>query len=105
MAACPEPKLSPEEYLANERQAETKHEYLDGEVYAMAGASEAHNLIVANLIREVGNRLRGGRCRVYPSDMRLQVEETGLFTYPDVMVVCDRPRFVDGARDTLLNPR
>ncbi|MBI3948007.1 MAG: Uma2 family endonuclease [Armatimonadetes bacterium] len=105
MSASPEPKVSPEEYLAGERQAESKHEYVNGEVYAMAGASRLHNLIVSNLVRELGTRLKGKRCEVYPSDMRLQVEETGLYTYPDVMVVCARPRFPDGQRDTLLNPK
>lgn len=105
MSVVPQLKLTPEEFLAGERVAETKHEYLDGEVYAMAGASAPHNLIVGNVIREVGNLLKGHRCRVYPSDMRLQVSETGLFTYPDVMVVCDQPVFLDGKSDTLLNPK
>lgn len=105
MSVVPQLKLTPEEFLAGERVAETKHEYVGGEVYAMAGASEPHNLIVGNVIGELQPRLKGHRCRVYPSDMRLQVSETGLFTYPDVMVVCDRPVFLDDRSDTLLNPK
>ncbi|NCO35401.1 MAG: hypothetical protein AUJ92_08485 [Armatimonadetes bacterium CG2_30_59_28] len=104
MSVVPQLKLTPEEFLSGERIAEAKSEYLNGEVYAMAGASEPHNLIVGNVIREFGNRLKGRRCRIYPSDMRLQVSETGLFTYPDVMVVCDTPVFNDDKVDTLLNP-
>lgn len=105
MSALPEVKVSPAEYLAGERESETKHEYIDGEVYAMAGASEAHNLIVGNLVGELRARLRGKPCRTYPSDMRLQVEETGLYTYPDVMVACGERRLADEHRDMLLNPK
>lgn len=104
MSVVPQLKLGPDEFLADERVAEMKHEYLNGEVYAMAGASAPHNIIVANVIAELQPRLKGRRCRVYPSDMRLQVSETGLFTYPDVMVVCDTPVFIDDKLDTLLNP-
>ncbi len=105
MSAEPVPKMSPEEYLAFERQSKEKHEYVDGRVYAMAGATERHNLVVGNVVRELGTRLRGKRCRVYPSDMRLQVTETGLYTYPDVMVVCGARRLADDHRDMLLNPK
>ncbi len=105
MSTVPRPKMSPEEYLATERASETKHEYVNGEVYAMAGGSREHNLIVGNLVGEIGTRLKGGRCEVYPSGMRLQVSETGLYTYPDAMVVCEPPRFADREVDTLLNPK
>jgi Uma2 family endonuclease len=105
MSAVPQPILTAQEYLEGERLSETKHEFLDGEIYALAGATEPHNLIVGNVIREVGTQLKGRRCRVYPSDMRLQVAETGLFTYPDVMIVCEEPRLVDDKIDTLLNPK
>jgi len=96
--------MTPTEYLALERSAEIKGEYFDGEIFAMAGASREHNLIVGNLVRELGNQLRKGPCEVYPSDMRVKVDRTGLYTYPDVVVVCDEPQFEDEHSDTLLNP-
>ncbi len=105
MSAVPVSRVTPEEYLAAERASDTKHEYVNGEVYAMAGASLAHNLIVSNLIRTVGTRLLGRPCDVYPSDMRLQVTETGLYTYPDVMVVCGEHHLADETRDMLVNPK
>lgn len=96
--------ITEEEYLSAERTSEIKSEYFRGETFAMTGASEPHNLIVANLIYELKGQLRKVPCRVYPSDMRLKVEETGLYTYPDVMVVCGQRRYADDERDTLLNP-
>ncbi|MFP4346662.1 MAG: Uma2 family endonuclease [Desulfococcaceae bacterium] len=93
------------EYLDRERVAEYKSEFFSGEMFAMTGASRNHNLIVTNLIRELSGQLKKTPCRVYPSDMRLKVEKTGLYTYPDVMVVCGEHRFADTEkRDTLLNP-
>jgi Uma2 family endonuclease len=96
--------LTPEQYLEIERKAEYKSEYFEGEMFAMAGAREAHNLIVGNLIGQIHAQLRSGPCRVYPSDMRVRVSATGLYTYPDIVVACEAPRFLDGERDTLLNP-
>lgn len=96
--------ISAEEYLALERQAEMKSEYINGEIYAMAGASRAHNLIAGNLFAEIRSKLRTRRCETYMSDMRVGVRSTGIYTYPDVVVVCGRPRFEDGQADTLLNP-
>lgn len=96
-------RLSVDEYLAFERASEVKHEYYDGEMFAMAGAKEAHNLIVANLIGELQNALKSRGCRVYPSDMRFLCP-TGLWTYPDISVVCTQPEFEDANRETLLNP-
>ena len=104
MSTQPEPYLTAEDYLALERQAEVKSEYLDGEMVAMAGASREHNLIVGNLVREIGLQLKGRPCEVYPSDMRLQIPATGLYTYPDVTVVCGEPRFEDDESDVLVNP-
>ncbi|PKO22818.1 MAG: hypothetical protein CVU38_07350 [Chloroflexi bacterium HGW-Chloroflexi-1] len=102
----PQPKshFTPEEYLALERRAETKSEYWNGQIYALAGASSAHNTIVANLIISLGVQLKGRPCTVYPSDMRVKVAQTGLYTYPDVLVLCGKARFDDLHRDTLLNP-
>lgn len=104
MASDPVQHLTPEEYLAFERQAETKHEYIGGEAFAMAGASARHNLIVANLIIEIGLQLRGRPCRVYPSDQRVAASAEGPFHYPDLVALCAEPRFLDGELDTLLNP-
>lgn len=97
-------RLTPEEYLACERHAETKSEFYHGEMFAMAGASRNHNLIVANLTGELRAQLRGRPCEVYPADMRVKVSETGLYTYPDVVLVCSEPLFEDEHVDTLLNP-
>lgn len=104
MTSEPLRRLSPQDYLAFDRRAEVKHQYLDGEAFAMTGASAAHNLIVANLIVEIGVQLRGRPCRIYPSDLRLAVSAAGPFFYPDLVGLCAEPRFLDGERDTLLNP-
>jgi len=96
--------VNPEEYLRLERQAEYKSEYLNGEIFAMSGASREHNLIAGNIVAELNQQLRAKPCEVYPSDMRLKVTATGLYTYPDVMVVCGEPKFEDKYVDTLLNP-
>ncbi len=103
MSALPNKKWTVEEYLAFERASEEKHEYLAGEVYLMAGASENHNLIVANLIITIGIQLRNRPCRIYPSDMRVRVFNAN-YAYPDVTVVCSTPEFEDAEVDTLLNP-
>lgn len=92
------------DYLALERQAETKSEYLNGCIYAMSGASRSHNRITFNLARRIGNQLGGRRCEGYVNDLRVKVSPTGLYTYPDVVVVCGEPRFEDQHVDTLLNP-
>ena len=96
---------TPEEYLALERQAETKSEYFAGEIYAMVGASPAHNLIVTNTVRELSAHLKGRPCRVYANDQRVKVSPTGLYTYPDIVVTYGAERFDESDRDTLLNPR
>ncbi len=96
--------LTPEEYLAAERKAETKSEYFGGEVFAMVGASRRHNLMAANIIRVLGNGLLDRPCNVYPSDMRVKVSATGKYTYPDVVVACEPEQFDDAENDTLLNP-
>ncbi|HEX7530117.1 MAG TPA: Uma2 family endonuclease [Pyrinomonadaceae bacterium] len=98
------PFVTPEEYLALERKAEYKSEYLHGEIFAMSGASRKHNLVAGNIVAELNRQLRGKPCEVYPSDMRVKVTATGLYTYPDVVVVCGEPKFEDEYVDTLLNP-
>jgi Uma2 family endonuclease len=104
MCALPRRCLTPEEYLEMERQAETKSEYLHGEVYAMAGASPRHTLIAANAIALLVLGLKGRACSVYGSDLRILVPPTGLYTYPDVTVICGKAQFEDRQKDTLVNP-
>lgn len=94
-----------EEYLSFERGSPSKHEYYAGTIYAMTGASRRHILIVTNLVRGLGNRLADRPCEIYSSEMRVKVRPTGLYTYPDVTVVCGEPRFEDAEVDTLLNPQ
>jgi len=86
-------KISVDEYLRDEMLAEYKHEFVDGEVYVMAGASENHNLLSGNLFSELKNQLKGKPCKIFVSDMKVKVEES--FFYPDVMVVCQE----DNAND------
>lgn len=96
--------VTPEEYLLNERAADFKSEYIDGEVFAMAGATREHNQIVSNLMVELGVQLREKPCSVYPSDMKVKIESAKKYTYPDVVVACDEELFDDEIKDILLNP-
>jgi Uma2 family endonuclease len=104
MTAVPKRLLTPAEYLDRERKAEFKSEYYRGELFAMAGASYEHTRVKDNLARLLGNAFEGGPCVVLTSDLRVKVTPVGLYTYPDVVVVCDRPEFEDAQGDTLLNP-
>jgi Uma2 family endonuclease len=76
------------EYVALERESPTKHEFLDGEIYAMAGGSEEHSALAAEVLRVLGNALGDRPCRVHTSDLRLYVESVGLATFPDGSVIC-----------------
>jgi Uma2 family endonuclease len=93
-----------QEYLAWDRQQPTKHEFFQGEVFAMGGATREHNLLVVNITAELRNALRKKPCETYASDMRVKVPATGLYAYPDASVACGKPEFEDGTLDTLLNP-
>jgi Uma2 family endonuclease len=104
MTVQTKPYLSPEEYLVLERASEYKSEYLDGEMVAMTGATRKHVLIALNLAGGLKRQLQGKSCEVYATDMRVQIPATGLYTYPDIAVVCGEPRFEDDHEDTLLNP-
>lgn len=104
MSSVAEKWLSPAEYLALERLAEYKSEYCNGQVFAMSGASRAHNLITGNLAGTVGNHLKGRPCEMYIADMRVKVAASGLYTYPDVAVACPPIQLEDEHSDTLLNP-
>lgn len=104
MSAQPRLRLTPQEYLTLERQAEFKSEYYQGETFAMAGASDPHNIISTNLIRVLSTHLLQRDCVVYNSDMRVKVSPLGKYTYPDVMVACGKRIFDDDQHDTLVNP-
>lgn len=106
-----QPRVTPEEYLSLERAADFKSEYFDGGIYQMAGASPEHSAIVFNLYTEVGVELRGKPCRDLSNDTKVRSNEfvasgkRGLFSYPDLTVVCDEPLFHDEHRDVLINPK
>ena len=104
----PAPKynyISPEEYLARERVSPTKNEYFDGGIFAMSGASNAHNIIFSNLFTTLGNALKGKPCFPFGSDFRVHVRENGLYTYPDISIVCQDAEIIDDEyKDNLLNP-
>jgi Uma2 family endonuclease len=90
MIASPQqPHLTPEEYLQMEAQSPVKHEYIDGQIYAMAGASDPHVTIAGNLFALLRSHVRSSGCRVYISDMKAQIEALNRFYYPDVLVSCD----------------
>lgn len=105
MAAQPHAGMTVEEYLAFERASAEKHEYRDGEIVAMVGASYRHNTIVGNVFASLRARLRDSSCRVNFSDLRVQIPGERFYTYPDLTVVCGPPRFSDDRQDTLLNPQ
>jgi Uma2 family endonuclease len=105
MASNPKKKYTPEEYLAMEREADYKSEYLDGEIFAMAGASEEHNLIAGNIFASLHSQVRKHGRRAYISDMRIDMSRKGLYAYPDVVVVCGTSEFSDKHKDNLTNPK
>jgi len=105
MSAQPQPRLTPEQYLEIDRASEFRNEYYDGRMYLMSGGTHMHALIIFNLGGELRNIVRKRRCLVTSSDVRVRVAPGGLYTYPDLVVVCGEPKYADGRRDTLLNPR
>jgi Uma2 family endonuclease len=97
-------RMSEAQYLEFERNSDTKHEYIDGEVFAMAGASVEHNQIFMATSTALFIQLQGKSCLVNPSDQRIKVTATGLFTYPDISVVCGEPKYAGNEFDTMVNP-
>ncbi|MEP0874126.1 Uma2 family endonuclease [Trichocoleus desertorum AS-A10] len=89
MIASPQPHLTAEEYLKREEHSPVKHEYIDGQIFAMARASDAHVTLALTLVSELRNHLRGSGCHVYIPDMKVQLEELNRFYYPDILVTCD----------------
>ncbi len=94
-----------EEYLGMERNSlEGKCEFVNGQIFAMVGATREHNLVGVNITRELSNQLKGRPCEAYANDMRVKAAEAKSYQYPDIAVVCGKPEFEDGHLDTLLNP-
>ena len=104
MATVPDHFVTSEEYLHREKDAEFRSEYFRGEMFPMVGASANHNLIVGNCVQTFGQQLKKKPCRVYPSDLKLRIEATGLYTYPDLSIVCGEPLLETNGGDVLLNP-
>jgi len=96
--------ITPEEYLAMEEISEIKHEYYQGEIFAMAGASSTHNVIVSNLNANAALPLSEKGCTAYMLDLKLWIKANGLFAYPDLMVVCGEPDFYKDRDDAITNP-
>lgn len=105
MASNPKQRITHEEYLELERKAEFKSEYLDGQIFAMSGASPAHCAITPNLTSEVVLQLRGKPRQAFSSDMKVRTGYKGLYSYPDLSVVCGEPIFHDEKQDVLTNPK
>ncbi|MCK9209412.1 MAG: Uma2 family endonuclease [Ignavibacteriaceae bacterium] len=97
--------ITPEEYLEIERKAGFKSEYFNGEMFALAGAGKTHNKISSNLIINIGAHLKNKSCLIYGSDMKVKIKSSGLYTYPDISVVCGDEKFEDDESDILLNPK
>jgi Uma2 family endonuclease len=106
MSAVPEVpgQMTEAEYLAFERASEFKHEYVDGEIFAMTGGSGEHSLIIASTIIALGIQTRGGSCRVFSNDIRVRASLVGSYFYPDVAIVCGEIEYTDDHLDTLANP-
>ena len=96
--------LSELDYLSLEREAKERHEYYKGEIFAMSGASFKHNIIEDNVRVLLGSFLKGKKCRSFGSNLRIHIPKNTLYTYPDILIVCDEPKFVDDEFDTLINP-
>src|SRR5258708_1070697 len=102
MFALPEMDWPIERYLPYEPESDVRDEYLDGEIFEMSGASQRHNLIIGSTYVPLYIQLGKSKCNVYPSDMRVKVSRTRLYTYPDISVVCGTPQLEDDRQDTLL---
>jgi len=104
MASNPVTKVTEEEYLAIDRAAEMRSEFLEGEMIAMSGASMRHNRLQTNILGELYIALRGGHCHPFGSDFRVRVSPGRMYAYPDVIVVCGKAQLADDRQDILLNP-
>jgi Uma2 family endonuclease len=108
----PEPVFTVDEYLARERASLDRHEYLDGHILAMAGESDAHGIISVNVVVSLGSQLKGTPCQARTKDTKVRSGPIpmpghgtrGLFSYPDIVVICGGPEYHDAFRDVILNP-
>jgi Uma2 family endonuclease len=105
MEAVEKPHITPSEYLAREERADTKHDFVNGEIVAMTGGSIKHNLIAGNLYMQLRTRLTGSPCQAFIGDVRLAVDKQDLFTYPDLMIVCGDLETYADREDTITNPK
>ena len=105
MSSLPQPFITPEEYLEAERQAEFRSEYLDGQVYSMAGTSRVHNRITKNIWDSLDDQLVVGPCEVFAIDLKVRVATAGPYFYPDLVVVCGDPQMQDPHDDVIVNPK
>ena len=96
--------VSAAEYLAAERVAVEKHEYYQGEIFAMSGASRNHHEIFSNLFVDIGTKLKGKNCKPYGSDFRVHIPKNTLYTYPDISIICGDVDLTDEHFDTVTNP-
>ena len=97
-------KFTIEEYLELENASDEKHEYYQGEIFAMSGTKQEHDVVTMNLYRDLGNKLRGKPCRPRSSEARIHIKNNSLFTYPDVSIVCGEPEYLNDDEFNLLNP-
>lgn len=106
-------RFTEDEYLSIERESDERHEYLDGQIYAMAGESPEHGAICTNLTGEMRNQLKGTRCQAFSKDMKIRsgplprrrYSQQGLYSYPDLVIVCGELQFLDENRDVIINPK
>jgi Uma2 family endonuclease len=96
--------ISQEDYLAMERESEEKHEYFEGEIFAMAGASMPHNEVVRSIYSALSIHLKGKDCKPYGSDLRVHIPSNTLYTYPDISIICGKPETTDVFTDNVTNP-
>ncbi len=97
--------FTPEDYLNFERRSDARHEFIDGEIFAMAGESLSHSRVCMNLAREVGNALKDKKCEPLSPNMKVRTSTASLFSYPDLTIVCGEPQFHDRKKDVLTNPQ
>ncbi|GAA4201015.1 Uma2 family endonuclease [Pedobacter jeongneungensis] len=104
LVACQKRRYTVEEYLAMEKESTEKHEYFQGEIFAMSGATFNHNLIFSNVFGLLFSKLKGSTCIPFGSDMRMNIPENTLFTYPDISVYCNEIKHLSEDEDTILQP-
>lgn len=104
MNAIPDNFVTLDEYFRLEETSEIKHEYFHGAIYDMTGASYTHTTLVQNIAGQLYIQLRGKSCHAHTNDLRVKIETTMLYTYPDILVICGKPQFADDRNDTITNP-